>query len=117
LSSARSDQANSPFAKLAEGLSIRVHARPGARRDAIEGLKAEADGSTALRVSVRAAPEDGKANAAIARLLAAEWEVPKSRLRLLSGARDRRKVFVLTGEPADLSARLQGWLKQWTEQA
>ena len=76
-----------------------------------------ADGSTALRVSVRAAPEDGKANAAIARLLAAEWEVPKSRFRLLSGARDRRKVFVLTGEPADLSARLQGWLKQWTEQA
>lgn len=71
----------------------------------------------ALRVAVRAAPEDGKANAAIANLLAAEWEVPKSRLRLLSGVRGRRKVFVLTGEPAALSARLQGWLKQWTERA
>jgi uncharacterized protein YggU (UPF0235/DUF167 family) len=101
---------------MAEGLGIRVHARPGARRDAVEGLRAEADGSLALRVSVRAAPEDGKANAAIARLLAAEWDVPKSRLRLVSGATDRRKFFVLTGEPTALAARLEGWLRQCTEQ-
>ena len=67
---------------------------PGrARRDAIEGLRAEADGSVALRVSVRAAPEDGKANAAIAKLLAATWDVPKTRLRLTAGATDRRKMF------------------------
>ena len=100
---------------MAQGLGIRVHARPGARRDAVEGLRAEADGSLALRVSVRAAPEDGKANAAIARLLAAEWDVPKSRLRLVSGATDRRKFFVLTGEPTALAARLEGWLRQCTE--
>jgi uncharacterized protein len=110
-----SASAEGPFTPLAEGLGIRIHARPGARRDAVEGLRAEADGSVALRVSVRAAPEDGRANAAIVKLLAAEWEVPKSRLRLLSGARDRRKVFVLTGEPMALAARLQGWLTQWTE--
>lgn len=99
----------------AGGLGIRVHARPGARRDAIEGLRAEADGSVALRISVRAAPEDGKANAAIAKLLAATWDVPKTRLRLTSGATDRRKLFVLEGDPAALAARLQGWLTQWTE--
>jgi uncharacterized protein YggU (UPF0235/DUF167 family) len=81
----------------------------------VEGLRAEADGSVALRVSVRAAPEDGKANAAIARLLAAIWEVPKTRLRLTAGATDRRKLFVLEGDPAALAARLQGWLTQWTE--
>ncbi len=59
-----------PFTATASGLGIRVHARPGARRDAVEGLRAEADGSVALRVAVRAAPQDGKANAAIAKLLA-----------------------------------------------
>ena len=104
-----------PFVPCAGGLGIRVHARPGARHDAIEGLRAEADGLVALRVSVRAAPEDGKANAAIARLLAATWQVPKTRLRLTAGATDRRKFFVLEGDPAVLAARLQGWLTQWTE--
>ena len=78
---------------MAEGLGIRVHARPGARRDAVEGLRAEADGSLALRVSVRAAAEDGKANAAIVKLLADQWDVPKSRLRLVAGATDRRKFL------------------------
>lgn len=105
----------SPFSIHADGLAIRVHARPGARRDAIEGLRPEADGSVALKVSVTAAPEDGKANAAIARLLAAEWGLAKSALRLIAGATDRRKTFVLAGEPAALRARLEGWLKQWTE--
>ena len=92
-----------------------MHARPGARRDAVEGLRPEADGSVALRVSVRAAPEDGKANAAIAKLLAATWDVPKTRLSLASGATDRRKLFVLAGEPTALAAQLMEWLKQWTE--
>jgi uncharacterized protein YggU (UPF0235/DUF167 family) len=110
-----STPSSGPFVPSAGGLGIRVHARPGARRDAIEGLRAEADGSVALRVSVRAAPEDGKANAAIAKLLAATWEVPKSRLRLTAGATDRRKLFVLEGDPAALAAQLQGWLTQWTE--
>jgi uncharacterized protein YggU (UPF0235/DUF167 family) len=105
----------SPFAPAAEGLAIRVHARPGARRDAVEGLRAEADGSLALKVSVRAAPEDGKANAAIARLLAGEWEVPRSALRLAAGATDRRKLFVLAGAPEALRRKLEGWMQQWME--
>ncbi len=103
-----------PFTATASGLGIRVHARPGARRDAVEGLRAEADGSVALRVAVRAAPQDGRANAAIAKLLAAEWDVPKARLRLASGAAVPRKLFVIEGEPTALRARLQGWLKRWT---
>jgi uncharacterized protein YggU (UPF0235/DUF167 family) len=104
-----------PFLPAADGLAVRVHARPGARRDAVEGLRPEADGSVALRISVRAAPEDGKANAAIVRLLAAAWGVPKTRLRLAAGATDRRKIFVLAGEPKALAAQLEGWLRQWTE--
>ena len=105
----------SPFSLAADGLRIRIHARPGGRRDEIEGLRAEAGGGAALRVTVRAAAEDGKANAAIAKLLAATWDVPKTQLRLTAGATDRRKFFVLEGDPAVLAARLQGWLTQWTE--
>ena len=90
-------------------------AHPGARRDAIEGRRAQADGGTALHVAVRAAAEDGKANAAIAALLAREWRVPKRSLRLVSGAADRRKSFHLSGEPKALLAQLNSWLRQQAE--
>jgi uncharacterized protein len=69
----------------------------------------------ALQVSIRAAPEEGKANAAIARLLAEAWDMPKSQLRLATGAANRRKLFIAAGEPDVLRARLEGWLKQWTD--
>jgi uncharacterized protein YggU (UPF0235/DUF167 family) len=105
----------SPFSIASGGVRIRVLAHPGARRDAIEGLRALADGGTALRVAVRAAAEDGKANAAIAALLAREWRVPKRSLRLVSGAADRRKSFHLSGESKALLAQLDSWLRQRAE--
>ncbi len=107
----------SPFSLAADGLRIRVHARPGGRRDAIEGLRAEADGSVSLRVTVRAAAEGGKANAAIVTLLAGQWELPRASIGLIAGAKDRRKSFHLAGEPQALRSRLERWLKKWTEQA
>jgi uncharacterized protein len=110
-----SSSASSPFAAAADGVRIKVHAHPGARRDAVEGLRPQADGGIALKVSVRAAPEEGKANAAIIKLLAAEWGQPKSALSLLAGAADRRKAFHLAGRPEALLAQLEGWLRQWTE--
>ena len=107
----------SPFSLAADGLRIRILARPGGRRDEIEGLQAEAGGGGALRVTVRAAAEDGKANAAIVKLLTGEWELPRASISLLTGAKDRRKSFHLAGEPQALLAWLEGWLKKWTEQA
>ena len=96
---------------MAGGLSFRVHARPGARRDAIEELRPEADGGVALRISVRAAAERGKANAAIVKLLAEEWSLPRRAFSLVAGAADRRKTFHLEGEPKALLTRLENWLK------
>mgnify|MGYP000427444852 CR=1 FL=1 len=54
---------------------------------------AEADGGAALKVAVTAAPEGGKANAAVIKLLAKALGVPKSRLTLIQGATSRDKVF------------------------
>ncbi|HYV89030.1 MAG TPA: DUF167 family protein [Candidatus Polarisedimenticolia bacterium] len=116
---------SSPFSPAADGIRVRVLAHPGARRDSVEGLRPMAsgragkgaDGGMALRVAVRAAPEDGKANAAIIALLAREWRVPQRSLRLVSGSSDRRKSFHLAGEPKALLARLQSWLRQQTERS
>lgn len=106
-----------PFRIAADGIRIRVVAHPGARHDAVEGLRAEADGGVALRVAVRAAPEGGKANEAVIRLLAREWGIPRRSLRLVSGAGDRRKSFHLSGEPKALLAHLQSWLRQQTDES
>ena len=71
------------------GARIAVRATPRASRDRIEA------GNGELRVYVTAPPDKGKANTAIRTLLARAIGVPKTRLRLVSGALSREKVFVL----------------------
>ncbi|UWQ25836.1 DUF167 domain-containing protein [Leisingera aquaemixtae] len=72
------------------GAEIAVRATPKAARNAI----AAAEG--ALKISVTAAPENGKANEAIRRLLAA-MGTAASRLELRRGAAARDKLFVYLG--------------------
>jgi uncharacterized protein len=71
------------------GAEFAVKVTPRARRTAVS----EADG--VIRISVTAAPEDGKATAAVAEALAHALGVAKSRLVLLRGATSREKLFRL----------------------
>ncbi|HYN39002.1 MAG TPA: DUF167 family protein [Rhodospirillales bacterium] len=98
-----------PFALVADGVRVRLRVTPRARRAGIDGLVADADGSVRLKVAVTAAAEDGRANAAVLALLAAEWRLPRRALRLESGAADRRKTVHIAGEPGPLLAALRGW--------
>lgn len=80
--------AKAELAHLAEpGATLELRVTPKASRNEIR----EEDG--ALRVYVTTAPEDGKANAAVQKLLAKALGVPKSRLTLIRGATARDKVF------------------------
>lgn len=72
-----------------DGAELRLRVTPRARRNAIS---VEAG---VIRVHVTAPPEDGKANAAVAKLLAKSMGVAKSRLTLLRGASSRDKLFRL----------------------
>ena len=87
---------------------------PKAKRNEIGGWLDEPDGGKALKVAVTAAPEDGKANAAVTALLAKEWGVAKSAISVVSGATDRRKLVEIRGPSPALLARLQGWLAAQT---
>lgn len=100
----------SPVAVAVGGIRVKIRLTPKASRDRIDGLAAEADGGTVLKVSVTTVPEDGKANAALIKLLSKEWRVPKSTIDIVQGATDRRKVLHITGEPDDLLARLDQWM-------
>ena len=101
----------SPFSPAGDGVRLRLRVQPRARRNRVDGLVSEADGGVALKVAVTAAPEDGKANAAVIALLAKAWGLPKSAFAVVAGAADRRKIIHLQGDPARLMQALEPWLE------
>lgn len=66
-------------------IPVRVTPRAAANRIMVE------DGL--IRIHVTTVPEDGKATAAVVKLLSRATGVPKSRLTLLRGATSRDKLF------------------------
>ena len=60
------------------------------------------------KVRVTAAPEDGKANEAVLRLLAERVGVPRVNLKLVSGPSSRDKIVELTGVDAAEAERRLG---------
>jgi uncharacterized protein (TIGR00251 family) len=86
----------------AEGATLEVRAQPKAKRDAASGTR-----GGALKVSVTAPPEDGRANAAVLDVLRAALKLPRGQLELLSGHTARDKVVLVRGvTPDELAARL-----------
>lgn len=80
-----------------QAVSLKVRVQPKASRDAILG-----EHNGALKVAVTAAPEKGKANKAVAELLAKTLRVPKSNITLVAGATSRVKMFAVTGTSRDV---------------
>ncbi len=102
---------NAPFEAVAEGLRVALKVAPKAARAGITGVEADAAGRAVLKVRVTEAPEGGKANAAVVKLLAKAWKLPKGALRVTAGAKDRRKTLLVAGDPDALAARLTAWLR------
>jgi uncharacterized protein YggU (UPF0235/DUF167 family) len=71
-------------------LSVKVI--PGASSSSIAGWLGES-----LRVRVTAAPERGKANAAVESIVADALGLPKSAVRVVSGKTSARKILAVTG--------------------
>jgi uncharacterized protein (TIGR00251 family) len=100
----------SPFRHAHNGATVAIRLTPKAKTVGITGIMEQADGGAALKVSVTAAPERGKANAAMIALLAKTWRLPKSAITLAVGATDRRKVVHISGDPNRLKQTLDEWM-------
>ncbi|AEF35797.1 MULTISPECIES: DUF167 domain-containing protein [Mycobacteriaceae] len=74
---------------MSQSETVVVKVKPGSRK----GPLVETDDDGQLTVYVREPAVDGKANAAVIRLLAQYFEVPRSRVELASGAAARVKRF------------------------
>src|SRR5216683_210837 len=95
-----------PISAAADGVCLAVRLTPKASAERIVGLVDEANGGVVLKVTVTAAPENGRANAALLKLLAGVFHLPARDFAVLRGASDRRKVVAVRGAPGALMARI-----------
>ncbi len=100
-----------PFDAAADGLRVALKVTPKAARAAIGGLGADADGRAFIKVAVTAAPERGKANAQVIKLLARAWRLAPSALSITGGATARRKTLHVAGDTPELLKHLNEWIE------
>ncbi|HQR08000.1 MAG TPA: DUF167 domain-containing protein [Gemmatales bacterium] len=75
-----------------EGVLLCLRVQPGSRKEGILGVHADR-----LKVAVHAAPEKGKANAAVIDVLAKALGLAKNQIVLQQGATNQNKVVLLMG--------------------
>ncbi len=73
-----------------EAITLTLHVQPGAKRNEIIGLH-----GGALKLKLAAPPEDGKANAALLRFIANQFQVSLRDVELKQGAQSRHKVVLI----------------------
>jgi hypothetical protein len=89
---------------MAAASRISIYVQPRASKTAIVGMH---DGCVKVRLA--APPVDGAANAALVEFVAERLDVPKSRVRIVTGQTSRRKVVEVDGVSAEqLAAALSG---------
>ena len=92
-----------PARATAAGIEIAVKAVPKSSRDRVVGVLAGR-----LKVCVTAAPEKGRANAAVVAVIAGWLDVPKSSVALLAGAASPAKTVQVRGVTLDkVTARIE----------
>ena len=87
-------------------MRLQIKVVPGSSREQLHWL------GKLLKVNVRAAPENGKANSAVEQLLAAKLGLPGSAVKVVSGFGSPLKTVEISGMDADtLGATLDGLVK------
>lgn len=79
-----------------DGVELAIKVVPGSSRDRVAGVLGDA-----LKVSVSAPPEKGKANDAVVDLLAKALGVKRNAVRIVAGHGQPRKTVAIGGVTAD----------------
>jgi len=83
------------YTETPEGVILSVKAQPRSSRAGLDGLLGDA-----LKVRIRCAPVDGKANKELIETLADEFDLPKSSVVFKSGETSKTKRILLKGVTA-----------------
>jgi hypothetical protein len=96
----------SAWAAADGGVRLMVRVTPRGGRDAIDGLRRDADGRAALAVRVCAAPADGAANESLIRLIARAARLAPGAVTIMRGESGRNKQVWLAGDPDRIASAL-----------
>ena len=88
-------------------ITLVVRLTPRGGRDVIDGWATDEAGRRYLRARVSAPPEDGKANAALEKLLADTLKVGRRAVHIVAGETSRIKTVEIDGDAGALMARLE----------
>ena len=81
------------YTETTDGVILNVRAQPRSSRTGVDGLF----GDDAVKVRIRAAPVDGKANKELIETLADAFDLPKSAVVFKGGESSKTKRLLLTG--------------------
>ncbi len=90
---------------------LAVRLTPKSSRDAIEGLE-DFGGEAVLKARVRALPEQGRANAALVKLIASWLKLPPSQVSVAQGAKSRVKHVAIEGDAERLTSLIESRLSE-----
>ncbi|KZL16936.1 DUF167 family protein [Pseudovibrio sp. Ad26] len=99
-----------PWKLQADGILITVRLTPRSSKDQVEKIGEQSDSRPLVLARVRAVPEKGAANKAVANLFAKVLSVPKSSAEVIAGSTARIKTLRVYGEPQELQKRLEDHL-------
>ena len=92
------------YTETAEGVILNVRAQPRSSRAGVDGLFGDA-----VKVRIRSAPVDGKANKELVETLADAFDLPKSSVVFKGGETSKTKRLLLRGvTAAQVAAVVEG---------
>ncbi len=89
------------------GVYVNIHTQPGARKSQVRGMYGDA-----IKIAVREAARDGKANAAIVNFVADTLGYIRQDVEVASGHASRRKRLFISGNSYDITARIQNMINE-----
>ncbi len=84
------------------GVYVNIHAQPGARKPQLRGMHGDA-----IKIAVREAAQDGKANAAIVNFMAELLSCARRDIEVASGHTSRRKRLFISGDVSGIVMRIR----------
>lgn len=88
-------------------MKLYIRLTPKSSKDAIEGHGSDEKGRPFLKVRVRAAPIEGRANEALVAFMAKTLGISKSKIRLVAGDTARLKALDIDHDEAEITRLIE----------
>jgi uncharacterized protein (TIGR00251 family) len=85
--------------------TILLKVKAGAKRSCIDGFD-DINGLQMLKISIKAAPQNGKANIAIIKMLSDIWGLKQNQLEIIKGIATSTKTLLIKDVTSDYIERL-----------